>query len=66
MDRRDPIEKQYLTLMQAAQQVGVSPHTLRRRILAGTLPAVLFAGRYLIRPADLDALIAGKPTEGVA
>ena len=60
MDNQALTDLAYLTLAQAAQRIGVSVPTLRRRILAGTLPAILFAGKYLIRPTDLEALITGK------
>ncbi len=39
---------EYLTLPDAAQLLGVSPQTLRRRIKAGTLPAFRLAGGQTI------------------
>ncbi len=39
---------EYLTLPAAAQLLGVSPQTLRRRIKAGTLPAFRLAGGQTI------------------
>ena len=50
----------YLTIPQAARIVGVSTDTIRRRILSGELPATMFAQKYRIRPADLEALVTGR------
>lgn len=49
-----------LSLPEAARYLGVSADTIRRRIKDGTLPAVLLAGRYRIRAADLDALVSDR------
>lgn len=46
----------YLTLPDAADYVGQSVKTLRRRIAAGTLPAYRFGPRSIrVRLADLEA-----------
>ena len=50
----------YLTIPQAARIVGVSPDTIRRRILSGELPAAMFAKKNPTRPADLEALVTGR------
>lgn len=47
----------FITIPEAATRLGCSPATIRRRIKDKELPAVLFAGRYRIDLADLDALI---------
>ena len=44
-----------LTVIQAAQQAGVSRHTISGWITHGRLPAVRIAGRRYVRPADLAA-----------
>ena len=49
-----------LTLPAAAQYLGVSEDTIRRRIKDGTLPAVLIAGRYRISQADLDLMVSRR------
>lgn len=46
-----------LTIPEAARRLGVSPDTIRRRIKSGELAAVLFAGKYRIAVADVDALL---------
>lgn len=43
----------FLTLFEAAVVSGVSVKTLRRRVLDGTIPAVLLAGKYRIREDHL-------------
>ena len=44
-----------LTVTQAAQQAGVSRHTISSWITHGRLPAVRCDGRRYVRPADLAA-----------
>lgn len=48
----------FVTLQEAAARLRVSPDTIRRRIKTGVLPAVLVAGRYRIRPADLNGMVS--------
>ena len=48
---------EYLTIPEAAARLGVSQDTIRRAIKGGTLPAVLIARRYRIRPDDLGRLV---------
>ena len=45
-----------LRIREAAAQVGVDEHTIRRMIDAGRLPAARMGRVYRIRQADLDAL----------
>jgi excisionase family DNA binding protein len=49
----------HLTISEAAARLRCSPDTIRRRIKAGALPAVLFAGKYRIAVEDLDGLLRG-------
>ncbi|HJQ07312.1 MAG TPA: helix-turn-helix domain-containing protein [Nocardioides sp.] len=47
----------YLSLSEAAEIVGQSVNTLRRRIASGTLPAYRFGPRSIrVRLADVEAL----------
>lgn len=49
------------TLAQAAERIGVSKRTLRRRIAAGELPAYNSGSRILrVRPQDVDALFTQR------
>lgn len=53
---------EWVSLQQAAQLVGVSVDTLRRRIRAGKLPAYRFGERLIkIRVEDLDNLVRPIP-----
>lgn len=54
---------QYESLAQAADRVGISVWTLRRRTAAGELAAYT-AGRRIVRvrPEDVDGLFAPIPT----
>lgn len=47
----------YLTIPEAAAWLRCSNDTIRRRIKSGVLPAVLFAGKYRITRADIEAMI---------
>ncbi|MER6936173.1 helix-turn-helix domain-containing protein [Nocardioides sp. NPDC127514] len=50
------VENPYLSLADAADHVGQSVKTLRRRIAAGTLPAYRFGPRCIrVRLSDLEA-----------
>ncbi len=42
-------------VVESARRLGVAPLTVRRRIRAGTLPAIRLGRRWLVRQADLDA-----------
>ena len=53
---------EWVSLQQAAQLVGVSVDTLRRRIRSGELPAYRFGERLIkIRVEDLDNLVRPIP-----
>ncbi|WP_415105336.1 helix-turn-helix domain-containing protein [Micropruina sp.] len=53
---------EWVSFQQAAQLVGVSVDTLRRRIRAGKLPAYRFGERLIkIRVEDLDNLVRSIP-----
>jgi excisionase family DNA binding protein len=41
----------YLDLIEAARELGIHPQSLRRLIKQQKVPAILFAGKYLI-PRD--------------
>ncbi len=50
-----------LSVTQAAEQLGVSPSTILRRIRIGDLPATKLGtgtSAYLIRREDVDAVLA--------
>jgi|SoiMethySBSTD1v2_1073268.scaffolds.fasta_scaffold387037_2 excisionase family DNA binding protein len=54
----------YLSMNQAADEMGVHPKTIRRWITAGHLPAFRIAGNQVrIKTEDLDALAKPIPTE---
>lgn len=50
-----------LTLPEAAQYLGISEDTIRRRIKSDRLPAVFLAGKYRISQADLDLMVSRRP-----
>lgn len=50
----------FLTIPEAAVRLGVSSDTIRRRIRTGELRAHLFARKYRIALADLDAMVRGE------
>lgn len=52
-----------VTCAEAAQQLGVSAQTVRRRVHVGTLPCLTVGGRVLI---DMDALRAAMEREARA
>lgn len=55
--------RQWLTLAEAAEYLGVTDRTLRRKIASGDLPASRLGARLLrINQADLDALLRPVPT----
>jgi excisionase family DNA binding protein len=44
----------YLDLVEAARELGIHPQSLRRLIKQRKVPAVLFAGKYLIQRDKLE------------
>ena len=44
----------YLDLVDAARELGIHPQSLRRLIKQSKVPAVLFAGKYLIERDKLE------------
>jgi excisionase family DNA binding protein len=55
-----------LTVAQAGQILGCSPHTVRRRIADGSIPAVREHERTMIRGDELRAYIDGLGRAGPA
>ncbi len=53
-----PAKSTFISINQAAFELGLNPKTIRRRIADGTLPASRVAGTNAIRirRSDLDAL----------
>jgi excisionase family DNA binding protein len=49
----NPFEN-YLDLVEAARLLGIHPQSLRRLIKQKKVPAVLFAGKYLIERDKLE------------
>lgn len=49
----EPFED-YLDLVEAARNLNIHPQSLRRLIKQKKVPAVLFAGKYLIRRTELE------------
>lgn len=45
-----------ITVNEAARRLSVTPHTVRRRIAAGDLPAARVGRAVRIRPEDLASL----------
>jgi excisionase family DNA binding protein len=61
----DRAPHQYLSLPEAAEYLGQSVKTLRRRIAAGTLPAYRFGPRSIrVRLSDLEASGHRVPSAG--
>ncbi|MCB0914217.1 MAG: helix-turn-helix domain-containing protein [Actinobacteria bacterium] len=53
--------EQWLDMVEAAEVLGISPRTVRRRIADGSLPAYR-AGHFLrIARSDIDAMIRSTP-----
>ena len=53
----------FVSLAQAADILGISVHTLRRRIAAGDLPAFRTGRRIIrVRIADLEKLLRRVPS----
>lgn len=55
-DHRD-----YLTLAEVADLIGVHPVTIRRRIAAGLIPGYKVGNQVRIRRADVDLLLRRIP-----
>lgn len=55
-DRRMPDTpfEDYLDLVEAARELGIHPQSLRRLIKQKRVPAVMFAGKYLIERDKLE------------
>lgn len=53
-------EPQFMTMVEAAKRTGVSFQTIRRRVMDGTIPAVLLAGKWRIREDHLREWVEGK------
>lgn len=49
-----------LTLMEVADRVRLSPHTIRAFVRKGKLSPVRLCRRLLFRPADVEKLIAAS------
>lgn len=55
----------FVSLAQAADILGISVHTLRRRIAAGELPAFRTGRRIIrVRVHDLEKLLRRVPSSG--
>lgn len=55
----------FISLSAAADILGISVHTLRRRIAAGELPAFRNGRRIIrVRVSDLDNLLRRVPSAG--
>lgn len=55
----------FISLSAAADMLGISVHTLRRRIAAGELPAFRTGKRIIrIRVSDLEKLLRRVPANG--
>ena len=51
----------WVDLIEAARELGIHPQSLRRLIKQGRVPAIMFAGKYLMRR---DWLVAFKAAYG--
>lgn len=58
--------RRYITINEAAEQLGVVPLTVRRRIATGELPAYRLGNSKTVRilADDLDALMRPIPAGG--
>lgn len=55
----------FISLAAAAEMLGISVHTLRRRIAAGELPAFRTGRRIIrVRVSDLEKILMRVPTFG--
>ncbi len=65
MTKPVPSRRQYETLREAAQRVGVSERTLRRRIATRDLRVYRLGNRIIpVVPDDVDALLRSFPSAG--
>ena len=55
MKKRDDELERVLTVKETADLENTSERTIRRRIIAGELPAIRDGRQYKIRPQDLRA-----------
>jgi excisionase family DNA binding protein len=60
MRGRGGTDAEYLSPKEAAQVIGVSEKTIRRRIADGTLPAVQFGQLWRIRRSDLERVLTPR------
>ena len=51
----------YLTVLEAAHALGLSPQRVKQFIYAGRLPATRFGRQWLISQSALDAIKVRKP-----
>ena len=55
----------FISLAAAADMLGISVHTLRRRIAAGELPAFRTGKRIIrVRVSDLEGILRRVPSSG--
>lgn len=55
----------FMSLSAAAEMLGISVHTLRRRIAAGELPALRTGRRIIrVRMSDLERMLKRAPSAG--
>lgn len=68
MDSRSrPTSRDWLSLTEAAEELGVTDRTLRRKIASGDLPAYRMGPRLVrVKRADLEALLTRIPAGGAA
>lgn len=65
MRRRTTERIEYETISEAAERIGISVRTLRRRISEGALPAYQIGPRLLrLRVDEVDAAFMSIPTVG--
>lgn len=57
-------ERQYLSVREIADQLGVHPASIRRLIDKGTLPAYRVGNLLRVRRADLDDYLRPIPSAG--
>jgi excisionase family DNA binding protein len=55
-----PLERQALTIGEAAKRLGVHRETLRSAIERGEIPAARLGRRWLVLPAPLDDLLSQR------